>query len=767
MAQLLPYMYASCLIAAHLLLVTVVAWNPDPNPKHYFKYEELISTQFGGHSNASYKNFFKLLNHDESSILIGGRNTLYNLSLYDIKENHRIEWSPTIAHRELCALKGRSQNVDCHNYIRIAVSTGPGRILICGTNAYKPICRHYHLNLSDSRMHSSHFEDFEAQGLCPYDPEHNSTAILTERKLYAATVADFSGTDSIIYRKPQRTERYDLRQLNNPNFVSSFRFGNYVFFFYRETAVEYMNCGKSIYSRVARVCINDKGGPYQYADRWTSFLKARLNCSIQGEYPFYFDEIQSTTDIISGVYGSDEMYNDILYGVFTTPVNSIGGSAVCAFSMRDVLSAFSGSFKAQETINSNWLPVESAKVPTPRPGECMDDSRTLPESSVNFVKTHPLMEQAVPNFFSKPLLIRVSLQYRFTAIAVHPQVQAMTGRKYDVIYVGTDDGRVIKALNAASAMGNYDIIDGTSQAPVETVIVSETQVLKPGTPVKQLHVAIATEKLIVVSYEKIISISLHTCKNLSCSQCISLQDPHCAWDTKNEVCAWVGNRQLPNPDKFLQDIEKGSIDVCNKVPQIPRDLPGRTVTHGTLDRTAKHPVQDLDKNNIEETDNNIVINLVPPNDGDETNSNTAKEKHETDSLKIKRDENTIYTAQALHITVVASCMVTLLLGFVIGYLFSRRFRHPFFSETTPFHEQHNHLNRLTPSETPLNANPSAYLPPRANKTINLVVNVPIKQDNLQHELGSKDRTHECKNSNESLDKDIKCGTLQKVKKTYI
>lgn len=165
-----------------------------------------------------------------------------------------------------------------------------------------------------------------------------------------------------------------------------------------------------------------------------------------------------------------------------------------------------------------------------------------------------------------------------------------------------------------------------------------------------------------------------------------------------------------------------------------------------------------------------------------------------DSLKIKRDENTIYTAQALHITVVASCMVTLLLGFVIGYLFSRRFRHPFFSETTPFHEQHNHLNRsvnvlhfflyfnnisnvcsnvlimffrLTPSETPLNANPSAYLPPRANKTINLVVNVPIKQDNLQHELGSKDRTHECKNSNESLDKDIKCGTLQKVKKTYI
>lgn len=79
----------------------------------------------------------------------------------------------------------------------------------------------------------------------------------------------------------------------------------------------------------------------------------------------------------------------------------------------------------------------------------------------------------------------------------------------------------------------------------------------------------------------------------------------------------------------------------------------------------------------------------------------------------------------------------------------------------------NFPSRLTPLETPLNANPSAYLPPRANKSINLVVNVPAKQDNLQHELGGKDRSHECKNSNESLDKDIKCGTLQKVKKTYI
>lgn len=49
---------------------------------------------------------------------------------------------------------------------------------------------------------------------------------------------------------------------------------------------------KVIYSRVSRICKDDKGGPHQSRDRWTSYLKARLNCSIPGEYPFYFDEIR-------------------------------------------------------------------------------------------------------------------------------------------------------------------------------------------------------------------------------------------------------------------------------------------------------------------------------------------------------------------------------------------------------------------------------------------------------------------------------------------
>lgn len=55
---------------------------------------------------------------------------------------------------------------------------------------------------------------------CPYDPRHNSTAVITSRgELYAATVIDFSGRDPAIYRSlgnvpPLRTAQYNSKWLN-------------------------------------------------------------------------------------------------------------------------------------------------------------------------------------------------------------------------------------------------------------------------------------------------------------------------------------------------------------------------------------------------------------------------------------------------------------------------------------------------------------------------------------------------------------------------
>ena len=47
---------------------------------------------------------------------------------------------------------------------------------------------------------------------------------------------------------------------SDPHFVISLEDVDHTYFFFRETAIEYTNVGKSVYSRVARVYKNDEGG---------------------------------------------------------------------------------------------------------------------------------------------------------------------------------------------------------------------------------------------------------------------------------------------------------------------------------------------------------------------------------------------------------------------------------------------------------------------------------------------------------------------------
>lgn len=117
---------------------------------------------------------------------------------------------------------------------------------------------------------------------------------------------------------------------------------------------------------------------------------------------------ESSTDLVQGVYGTKQHF--MMYGVFTTPVNSITGSAVCAFSLSDVLDSFEGEFKEQNYMNANWLPVPGSKVPDPRPGQCANDSRTLPDLTLNFIKSHSLMDEAVRSFYQQPIIIRTSVK---------------------------------------------------------------------------------------------------------------------------------------------------------------------------------------------------------------------------------------------------------------------------------------------------------------------------------------------------------------------
>lgn len=498
-------------------------------------------------------------------------------------------------------LKGKHE-WDCHNYLRVFARLPNGQILLCGTNSYKPRCRHYttvdqaaegtDASASAASGNSMLYEmtrDVEAQGLCPYSPAHNSTYVFADGQLYSATVADFSGGDPLIYRENLRTEQYDLKQLNQPDFVGAIERNGYVLFFFRELSMEFMNFGKAVYSRVGRVCKNDRGGPYNHAKSWTSFLKTRLNCSVPGEFPFYFDEIRkcryantptldkliwhhylnliifTQTEAISPVVDSGP--NALVYAVFTTPVNAISGSAVCAYRVDDILAAFDGAFKSQKDSQSHWLPVEQLQVPKPRPGQCVDDSRTLTSIAVNFIKNHPLMESAVPAMHGRPLLTKVNLHHRLTAIAVDPHVRALNGNHYDVIYSGTDDGKVTKFITLTTHQN-------TSIARLRTVVISEMQVLPLGTPVRELVISSKKNTLVVVSDGRLVTVPLHHCSLIvDCLGCLSLQDPNCAWDLQTHECKnLLASQHKFGTKTYLQSLnttKKAAAYLCPKTAADP------------------------------------------------------------------------------------------------------------------------------------------------------------------------------------------------------
>jgi hypothetical protein len=90
-------------------------------------------------------------------------------------------------------------------------------------------------------------------------------------------------------------------------------------------------------------------------------------------------------------------------------------------------------------------------------------------------------------------------------------------------------------------------------------------------------------------------------------------------------------------------------------------------------------------------------------------------------LPSSQEKHQIYTSETLSIAVATSCLVVLVVGFVSGFLLSRRCRGEDYSNM-PYPDQRHQLNILT--EGGLNAD-VAY-PPCANNmaAINLVLNVP-------------------------------------------
>ncbi|XP_070325451.1 semaphorin-6D isoform X9 [Odocoileus virginianus] len=503
---------------------------------------------------------FQLMLKIRDTLYIAGRDQVYTVNLNEIPKtevipNKKLTWRSRQQDRENCAMKGKHKD-ECHNFIKVFVPRNDEMVFVCGTNAFNPMCRYYKLNTLE-------YDGEEISGLarCPFDARQTNVALFADGKLYSATVADFLASDAVIYRSmgdgsALRTIKYDSKWIKEPHFLHAIEYGNYVYFFFREIAVEHNNLGKAVYSRVARICKNDMGGSQRVLEKhWTSFLKARLNCSVPGDSFFYFDVLQSITDIIQ--------INGIptVVGVFTTQLNSIPGSAVCAFSMDDIEKVFKGRFKEQKTPDSVWTAVPEDKVPKPRPGCCAKHglaeayktSIDFPDETLSFIKSHPLMDSAVPPIADEPWFTKTRIRYRLTAIAVDHS--AGPHQNYTVIFVGSEAGVVLKVLAKTSPFSLNDSvlleeIEAYNHAKCNAENEEDRKVIS-------LQLDKDHHALYVAFSSCVIRIPLSRCERYgSCKKsCIASRDPYCGWLSQG-ACGRVSPAMLAGG--FEQDTEYGN-----------------------------------------------------------------------------------------------------------------------------------------------------------------------------------------------------------------
>uniref|UniRef100_A0A8C2EG21 Semaphorin-3B n=1 Tax=Cyprinus carpio TaxID=7962 RepID=A0A8C2EG21_CYPCA len=501
-----------------------------------------------------------LLDEERGRLFVGARNFLLSLSLDNIsKQEQKIYWPAPVEWREECNWAGKDINTDCVNYVKVLHHYNRTHLYACGTGAFHPTCVYVEVGqkIEDHvfKIDPSMVED--GKGKSPYDPRHTSASVLIGDELYAGVATDLMGRDFTIFRsmgqRPSiRTEQHDSRWLNEPKFIAAVGVpesenpdDDKVFFFFRETAVEAQGFGKVTYSRIGQLCRNDMGGQRSLVNKWTTFLKARLVCSVPGNdgTETHFDELR---DVF--LLQTRDRKNPLIYTVFTTSSSVFQGSAVCLYTMNDIRRAFLGPFAHKEGPNFQWIPFQG-KVPYPRPGMCpsktfgsFESTKGFPDNVIQFARHHPLMFNPVTPLGGRPLFLRTGIPYTFTQITVD-RVNTADGH-YDVMFIGTDIGSVLKVISVPK--GSWSNTE---------LLLEELQLFKDSSSIISMEISSKRQQLYVGSDTGVVQVPLHRCSmyGKACAECCLARDPYCAWD--GHTCT----RYLPNTKRRFrrQDVRNG------------------------------------------------------------------------------------------------------------------------------------------------------------------------------------------------------------------
>uniref|UniRef100_A0A669CKT6 Semaphorin-3C n=1 Tax=Oreochromis niloticus TaxID=8128 RepID=A0A669CKT6_ORENI len=431
-----------------------------------------------------------------------------------------------------CLLLQLNRNHGCGNFIRVVQPYNRTHLFMCGSGAYSPVCVYVNRG---RRPEVGINQGKSGKGRCSFNPQVNTVSVMLNQELFSGMYIDFMGTDAAIFRSltkrnAVRTDQHNSKWLSEPIFIDAHLIpdgtdpnDSKLYFFFRERLTDNSGNTKNIHTMVARVCPNDIGGQRSLVNKWTTFLKARMVCSVVEEdgTETHFDELGDVflleTDLPKGL---------LVFGVFTSTSSVFKGSAVCVYNMADILTVFNGPFAHREGPNFQWIAFQG-RIPYPRPGTCpggaftpdIQTTKEFPDDVVTFVRNHPVMFNAIYPVGRRPLVVRTNADYKYTAVAVD-QVMAADGN-YQVLFLGTDKGTIQKVIVLPS---NHSLHDD--------LILEELEVFKNKAPVTNLRISSKKQQLYASSEFGVSQVSLHRCQayGSACADCCLARDPYCAWD---------------------------------------------------------------------------------------------------------------------------------------------------------------------------------------------------------------------------------------------
>ncbi|XP_076139868.1 semaphorin-4D isoform X1 [Alosa pseudoharengus] len=562
------------------LLLEVSSHGPSSGPRTSWKHEDVNLVEF---SEPGVFNYSTLLLSEERHVLyVGAREAIFELSMKDVSvRKNKVIWKVPETHMEKCIAKGKSKETECLNYIRVLQVLNKDSLYVCGTHAFQPQCDH--LTLKDFKLQE---KQEDGRGKCSFDPAQSFTTVMVDGELYSGTAYNFLGSEPIISRYSLsqsllRTE-YSTSWLNEPSFVfadviresknSADGDDDKIYYFFTEVSVEYEFYGKLLIPRIARVCKGDLGGQRTLQKKWTSFLKAKLVCSMP-ELNFVFNVVH---DVF--ILRTPDWRETVIYGVFTSQWANVGLSAVCAYNMSSVEEVFSkGKYMQKATVeqsHTKWVRYNGI-TPSPRPGACINNhnrlqnisnSLHLPDKTLQFVKDHPLLEDPVLPIGNGPRLITKDVNY--TQIAVE-RVRALDNNMYDVIFTGTDKGVLHKSV----------VYEG------EVHTVEEIQLLKNAEAIKTLLLSTQGARFLYAGSDSgVVQSPTAFCEKYpTCGDCILARDPYCAWDPRSSSCVNIfHNQEVTGVSRLIQSLA-GDVDRCPAARRLStKEYQGMEVEPGSI-----------------------------------------------------------------------------------------------------------------------------------------------------------------------------------------